>query len=116
LFFLDGKKVSAVRFDLNFGKLNCRRLQVHELKGVNAPELRTQVDLLLYQAFPRKFLIALLIIPTNPTPFSSPTHRSLPPIRRTPLHQPHPLHQRSSTRYSKHQTIILHRRCPLMAL
>jgi hypothetical protein len=33
LFFLDGKKV-------------------HELKGVNAPELRTQVDLLLYQAFP----------------------------------------------------------------
>ncbi|KAI0056556.1 DUF862-domain-containing protein [Artomyces pyxidatus] len=33
LFFLDGK-------------------QVHELKGVNAPELRTQVDLLLYQAFP----------------------------------------------------------------
>ena len=34
LFFLDGKKQ-------------------HELKGVNAPELRTQVDLLLYQAFPR---------------------------------------------------------------
>jgi len=32
-FFLDGKKT-------------------HELKGVNAPELRTQVDLLLYQAFP----------------------------------------------------------------
>ncbi|KAI0300183.1 PUL domain-containing protein [Russula brevipes] len=32
-FFLDGKKVD-------------------ELKGVNAPELRTQVDLLLYQAFP----------------------------------------------------------------
>jgi len=33
LFFLDGKKI-------------------HELKGVNAPELRTQIDLLLYQAFP----------------------------------------------------------------
>ncbi|KAH9002673.1 DUF862-domain-containing protein [Lactarius hatsudake] len=32
-FFLDGKRI-------------------HELKGVNAPELRTQVDLLLYQAFP----------------------------------------------------------------
>ncbi|TFY64170.1 hypothetical protein EVG20_g6040 [Dentipellis fragilis] len=32
-FFLDGKKV-------------------HELKGVNAPELRSQVDLLLYEAFP----------------------------------------------------------------
>ncbi|KAG2145882.1 PPPDE putative peptidase domain-containing protein [Suillus clintonianus] len=26
--------------------------KTHELKGVNAPELRTQVDLLLYQAFP----------------------------------------------------------------
>ncbi|KAH9980190.1 PPPDE putative peptidase domain-containing protein [Lactifluus volemus] len=26
--------------------------RIHELKGVNAPELRTQVDLLLYQAFP----------------------------------------------------------------
>ncbi|KAH9065328.1 DUF862-domain-containing protein [Lactarius vividus] len=32
-FFLDGKRI-------------------HELKGVNAPELRAQVDLLLYQAFP----------------------------------------------------------------
>lgn len=32
-FFLDGKRI-------------------HEVKGVNAPELRTQVDLLLYQAFP----------------------------------------------------------------
>jgi len=29
-------------------------LQVHELKGVNAPELRSQVDLLLFQAFPCK--------------------------------------------------------------
>ena len=29
-------------------------LQTHELKGVNAPELRTQVDLLIYQAFPRQ--------------------------------------------------------------
>ncbi|KAI9462222.1 PPPDE putative peptidase domain-containing protein [Boletus coccyginus] len=33
LFFLDGRKT-------------------HELKGVNAPELRTQVDLLIYEAFP----------------------------------------------------------------
>jgi hypothetical protein len=31
-------------------------VQIHELKGVNAPELRTQVDLLLYQAFPRKLI------------------------------------------------------------
>ncbi|KAH7926479.1 hypothetical protein BV22DRAFT_1032860 [Leucogyrophana mollusca] len=33
IFFLDGKKT-------------------HEMKGVNAPELRTQVDLLIYEAFP----------------------------------------------------------------
>jgi hypothetical protein len=35
------------------------RAQTHELKGVNAPELRTQVDLLLYQAFPRKLIFWL---------------------------------------------------------
>ena len=32
-------------------------VQTHELKGVNAPELRTQVDLLLYQAFPRMSIL-----------------------------------------------------------
>ena len=32
------------------------RKKQHEMKGVNAPELRTQVDLLLYQAFPRTFV------------------------------------------------------------
>ena len=32
-------------------------MQAHGLKGVNAPELRTQVDLLLYQAFPRKLIL-----------------------------------------------------------
>ena len=35
LFFLDGKKMN-------------------ELKGANVPELRSQVDLLIFQAFPRK--------------------------------------------------------------
>ena len=35
----------------------CACAQTHELKGVNAPELRTQVDLLLYQAFPRKLIL-----------------------------------------------------------
>ncbi|KAI6147552.1 PPPDE putative peptidase domain-containing protein [Pisolithus thermaeus] len=34
-FFLDGRKAST-----------------HELRGANAPELRTQVDLLIYEAFP----------------------------------------------------------------
>ena len=33
------------------------RSQTHELKGVNAPELRTQIDLLLYQAFPRRLIL-----------------------------------------------------------
>lgn len=28
--------------------------QTHELKGVNGPELKTQVDLLIYEAFPRQ--------------------------------------------------------------
>jgi hypothetical protein len=32
------------------------------MKGINAPELRTQVDLLLYQAFPRKPILFLLVI------------------------------------------------------
>ena len=36
LFFLDNKKV-------------------YELKGANVPELRSQVDLLHYDAFPRKY-------------------------------------------------------------
>jgi hypothetical protein len=32
------------------------------MKGINAPELRTQVDLLLYQAFPRKRSPPFLVI------------------------------------------------------
>ncbi|KAI0688955.1 PPPDE putative peptidase domain-containing protein [Earliella scabrosa] len=56
LFFLDGKKM-------------------HELKGVNAPELRTQVDLLLYQAFPphphtKLSLPAVEALSTNPILFT----------------------------------------------
>ena len=51
-FFLDGKKVCIGLVSLLPGSDGV--VQIHELKGVNAPELRTQVDLLLYQAFPRK--------------------------------------------------------------
>ncbi|KAF8440856.1 PPPDE putative peptidase domain-containing protein [Boletus edulis BED1] len=56
LFFLDGSKT-------------------HELKGVNAPELRTQVDLLIYEAFPPHAhmslsLSALEAIPLDPILFS----------------------------------------------
>lgn len=54
LFFLDGKKVSMLGFSLSL-EAKFYLLQVHELKGVNAPELRTQVDLLLYEAFPREY-------------------------------------------------------------
>ena len=57
-FFLDGKKVRVgIRSRLFYvadGECLLARAQTHELKGVNAPELRTQVDLLLYQAFPRE--------------------------------------------------------------
>ena len=35
---------------------------MHELKGVNAPELRTQVDLLLYEAFPRRLTFAVRVM------------------------------------------------------
>ena len=54
-FFLDGKRVCWLLF---FGSDDDIESvgQIHELKGVNAPELRTQVDLLLYQAFPRKLI------------------------------------------------------------
>jgi hypothetical protein len=46
------------------GWLGCRfvdeewvSVQTHEMKRVNAPELRTQVDLLLYQAFPCRLIL-----------------------------------------------------------
>ena len=57
-FFLDGKKVRAARSGSRLFHLLLRsaRVQIHELKGVNAPELRTQVNLLLYQAFPRRLI------------------------------------------------------------
>jgi hypothetical protein len=62
-FFLDGKKVRVCRLwcRLYVADRECSldRAQIHELKGVNAPELRTQVDLLLYQAFPRKLIFWL---------------------------------------------------------
>ncbi|KAI0352609.1 DUF862-domain-containing protein [Trametes cingulata] len=56
LFFLDGKKVE-------------------EMKGANAAELRSQVDLLLYQAFPphphtKLFLPAVEALSTNPILFT----------------------------------------------
>jgi len=55
-FFLDGKKVRfALGLFFNVAE-DCSRAQIQELKGVNAPELRTQVDLLLYQAFPRRLI------------------------------------------------------------
>ncbi|PCH40280.1 DUF862-domain-containing protein [Wolfiporia cocos MD-104 SS10] len=58
LFFLEGKKI-------------------HELKGANAPELRSQVDLLLYQAFPPHPHTSLPLpvveaLSTNPILFTQP--------------------------------------------
>ena len=58
-FFLDGKKVRCglvTSLDCFICGLRSARAQIHELKGVNAPELRMQVDILLYQAFPRRII------------------------------------------------------------
>ena len=54
-------------------------MQIHELRGVNAPELRTQVDLLLHQAFPRKstFFGSANKEPSGPDKFSAHPHVSL---------------------------------------
>ena len=65
-------------WSLNFG------YQTSELKGVNAPELRTQVDLLLYEAFPRECSItsSLYLFSTNNwnTPAHPHTSFSLPVV------------------------------------
>jgi hypothetical protein len=92
-FFLDGKKVRAAQC-LNCTWLRSSRAQIHELKGVNAPELRTQVDLLLYQAFPRRLIswlcqqraMALMIF------HSSPSRVIGPPIYFLSLDRAHLVH------------------------
>ena len=54
LFFLDSRKVRWCSTTRSTGWLIVVGWQTHELKGVNAPELKTQVDLLIYEAFPRE--------------------------------------------------------------
>ena len=56
-FFLDGKTVRACCSVSHLFAEEWVCVQTHELKGVNAPELRTQVDLFLYQAFPRMLIL-----------------------------------------------------------
>ena len=66
-FFLDEKKVcvcvasGVVSMWLMGSTLHCLLAcaRFHKLKGVNAPELRTHVDLLLYQASPRRSIFRL---------------------------------------------------------
>ncbi|KAG6834077.1 hypothetical protein H0H93_012113, partial [Arthromyces matolae] len=63
IFFLDGQKLD-------------------ELKGANANELRTQVDLLLFQAFPRRFyLFPPLNSTTNVVPAHPHSSLSLPAVQ-----------------------------------
>lgn len=54
IFFLDGKKVCTISDHCLPCILIRSRLQLDELKEANANELRTQIDLLLFQAFPRE--------------------------------------------------------------
>jgi desumoylating isopeptidase 1 len=54
MFFLDGKKVRFF-FPLINLMLMTASIKLDELKGANANELRTQIDLLLFQAYPRSF-------------------------------------------------------------
>jgi hypothetical protein len=61
LFFLDGQKVRWWD-DPSMSLMTDERSplsQTDELKGANASELRSQVDFLLYQAFPRKVSFSL---------------------------------------------------------
>ena len=51
--------------------------QTGELKGVNAPELRTQVNLLLYEAFPRECSITSSLLLTNNWNIPAHPHTSL---------------------------------------
>lgn len=53
MFFVGGKKVCSVRFTLwGFHWSDSDVTQTAEIKGANARELRTQVDIMLYDAFP----------------------------------------------------------------
>jgi hypothetical protein len=75
------------------------RAQIDELKGVNAPELRTQVDLLLYQAFPRRLIswlyeqraTVLMIF------YSSPARVIGPPVYLLRLDRTHLVHTSASS-------------------
>lgn len=70
--------------------------QVDELKGANASELRSQVDLLLYQAFPRSLIFFQVGIPTL-TSFDSPSSfETLPTRRRGVVPQSHIVYTSSS--------------------
>lgn len=55
IFFLDGKKVCRSNISWHFLII----LQLDEMKGANANELRSQIDLLAFQAFPRQSISVL---------------------------------------------------------
>ena len=112
-FFLDGKKVRfGLRSRLFLWLIECllARAQTHELKGVNALELRTQVDLLLYQAFPRKLIFWLCEQRAiySPDTFLQLTRTSHWTSRLFPLFLPSP----SCSRKSRPLTQCIRNSCP----
>lgn len=57
LFFVNGNLVRITSLQYHFAWDSHAILsQNHEMKGADAPELRSQVDFLIYEAFPREFL------------------------------------------------------------
>jgi hypothetical protein len=56
LFFLDGEKVCC-SYPCGDDLVHNGLSQISEMKGANAPELRSQVDLLLFQAYPRWYML-----------------------------------------------------------
>jgi len=92
LFFLDGKKVA-------------------EMKGANANELRSQVDLLLFQAFPRTFKPVVCIFCGLIVSHlcSSSTHVSFPPGYASARSEAHSLYSSTCAGHSLGQIILLHR-------
>jgi thiol-disulfide isomerase/thioredoxin len=102
-FFLDGKKVRVARSRCRLFHLWLRsvRAQTHELKGVNAPELRTQVDLLLYQAFPRRLNSWLLRAASDGLDgfYSSPACVIGPSVCFLRLNRTHLVHTSASSRH-----------------
>ena len=92
LFFLDGKRIA-------------------EVKGANAPELRSQVDLLLFQAYPREWLNFIFTARSHYCSHSSSTCHQEAAKASYDIHRSHPF-QSGSQRLlcCSEQASCIHRR------